>query len=153
MSAFWVWAVWIAAGVAIAKLAFGQRRWFTHVTSQVRPGAVQPTDRGLTMLVWRDLLVAAAAVALVAAVTMRYHVSNQELYRSLDQATDLASVGGGDVEAGQVETLMALILDRPVTAVEQGTVEEEESSETQYAIVVGDVDESEEDVDLDSGVC
>ena len=80
---------WLVVALLVVATAIGPRRWFTYVTRDIHPDAVEPTGSGYGLRTLRNGIVTVVAAAVAFSVTYDWaRVSSEEL---TDAARDVVS--------------------------------------------------------------
>ncbi|GAA5142975.1 hypothetical protein GCM10023340_07350 [Nocardioides marinquilinus] len=121
--------VWAVAALLLVHALYGPDRWYYAVTAHVRPGAARPAARGRRLLVLRDWLLVAAAVAVAVPVTLdRLPPSDDELAAAVDEAFLLAPPDG--LTESRLEAQLRQVLDRDDVTVDRYLPEGSSGSRT-----------------------
>lgn len=152
-----LWLLWTAVLLALAKLCYGRRNWFSDVVADVHPGRPEPTPRGYRTLLARDLGVVALLLAFAVPTTVeRVVVTQDELHDATVTAVGL--VPEGSLSTDRVRAQLTVLLDREVRVddLSEEYAEQDDDGTVQYfywEVRVGDPTEDLADVEDDTYVC
>jgi hypothetical protein len=149
-----LWLLWTAVALAVLKLLYGPRRWYSEITAHVRPGTPEPTASGFTTLRLRDAFVVVLLLAFAVPTTWeRYSVSEDELREATSTAVDL--VPEGSLTRARLEAQLQVLLDRDVRVddLSEEYADPDDPSDLYWEVRVADPYDPFEDVEDRPYVC